>query len=390
MLDVNTYRMSESLAKNCIPNWRIAQTHNVDLFQSVGFPVRIGTLQETAQLIDTMQENRFDIYMRELGGLTEGETRDFVSACRRVVEFQLTAFPLRRPVLPLSTMLSSYALYRKIRGYRGDVGSVLEVGPGCGYLSFFLERDQSLKNYSQIEACESFYILQSMIDQFCFGPAFVENAIPPNDRIACDYFLGKRGEDIEIPVQFAERPVPAICAHYPWWRIGELVRQNAQFDIVTSNANLLEFRADALGDYLELFRQVLKPDGILLVQCTGFTAHGSLDDLLHKVYGKGFATVMFFEAQQPIKFSKLSSNGLLGRLDRRWQEPRTFATNNGVFVKEGHPIWQRYYSASVASKHFVGSEGFLGEMFFRAEAGAKVLTKDDIAEEVRKSFGRSA
>src|SRR6266536_2891276 len=116
MLDPNTYRSSERLAKARMSTWRFAQTHNLDHFEKVGFPVRVDSFQEIGPLLDSMQENRFDKYMRELGGLT-GQEYDLVSeACRQAVLFQLAYFPSRQPVLPASTLMANFCLYKKLLG----------------------------------------------------------------------------------------------------------------------------------------------------------------------------------------------------------------------------------------------------------------------------------
>src|SRR5690242_7991242 len=116
MLDPQTYRASEHLAKTFLPSWRIAQVHNLDVFEKVGFPVRISTIRELGQIIDTMQEHRFERYMAELGGLTSEEYQLVVQCCIDLVWFQLTYLPHRQPLLPVSTILSAFAIYKKLKG----------------------------------------------------------------------------------------------------------------------------------------------------------------------------------------------------------------------------------------------------------------------------------
>jgi len=41
MLEISDYRLGEQLGRSTISNWRIAETHLVDHFIRVGFPVRI-------------------------------------------------------------------------------------------------------------------------------------------------------------------------------------------------------------------------------------------------------------------------------------------------------------------------------------------------------------
>jgi len=161
MLEISDYRLGEQLGRSTISNWRIAETHLVDHFIRVGFPVRIESRHEVGQLLDTMQEKRFEQFMTELGGLSAAEADSLTDALVSSVKFQMAHLPRRNPCVPFSTMLSSLTLYKKIVGIKPDVESVLEVGPGCGYLSYFLAGHESVRNYSQVEACESFYILQS-------------------------------------------------------------------------------------------------------------------------------------------------------------------------------------------------------------------------------------
>src|SRR5262249_39684371 len=160
--------------RSVIASWWLAETHIVDHFARVGFPVRIDSPHEVGQLLDTMQEHRFERFLKELGGLSAEDADKYIAALTDAVRFQLTHLQKRRALVPFSTMLSALTLYKKIAGFKPDVEAVLEVGPGCGYLSFFLSRHPSLKRYDQAEACESFYVLQSMINTFLFGHEFRE------------------------------------------------------------------------------------------------------------------------------------------------------------------------------------------------------------------------
>src|SRR5262245_56401113 len=164
MLEISDYRLGEQFGKSTISNWRIAETHLVDHFIRVGFPVRIESRHEVGQLLDTMQEKRFERFMTELGGLTTADADSLTDALVSSVKFQMANLPRRKPCVPFSTMISSLTLYKKIVGFKPGVHSVLEVGPGCGYLSYFLAAHGTLRDYSQVEACESFYILQSMVN----------------------------------------------------------------------------------------------------------------------------------------------------------------------------------------------------------------------------------
>ena len=368
MLDPTTYRASEQLAKSLIPSWRVAQIHNLDHFERAGFPVRISSIRELGQIVDTMQENRFKAYMEELGGLSKSEFSLVTSACADAVRLQLTFLPHRPAVLPISTVLSAFALYSKLCGVQRNFRSLLEIGPGCGYLSFFLRRHASLENYSQIEACESFYLLQNLVNVFCFGPRFDERALPSAETPAVDCFMSPR-VDMEVSPRIDVSQLRPKCFHYSWWRIGEIVSQEIAYDIVTSNANLLEFNASALDDYLALMHRVLRPEGAFLVQCTGFSASGTVAQLLEKLYAKGFAPLMFVTEGAPTSAPQASKSGLLDRLASGDRDVTRFTTNNALFVKQGHPLFDKYYDRKNYQLQFVANEQLVKETFFTRPSG---------------------
>ena len=386
MLEPETYRISERLAKAQLPTWRLAQTHAVEHFEKTGFPVRVSSMGEVGQLLDTMQENRFDGYMGELGGLTENEYALLIRACRDVVLFQLTYFSNRRPTLPLSTLLSVFTLYRKFLAVDASFRSVIEIGPGCGYLPFFLRHHAALRNYSQIEACESFYLLQSLVDVHCFPARFEERALMPGDAAVLDYFSPAESRPAYTEISKAvrlnlKRP---LCTHYPWWRIGELVRRNETFQIATSNANLLEFSAPALDDYLTLLREILSPDGVFIVQCTGLAANGTLSSLIDLLWQKGFATLMFALAGKRIASpARSSSSGVVARLTGG-TGARVFPVNNCMFVRAGHPLFEKYRANR--STHIVANEALVNDVFFAEPAGRRMYGPDEFIVDTERSL----
>src|ERR1700722_17074103 len=102
MLDPFTYRSNEVLAKKDPALELRARAHVVEHFENIGFPVRINSIQEVGPILNTMQENRFNLYMQEMGGLTELEFDMFINACRRHMDFQRKFLPFRRVMAPLS------------------------------------------------------------------------------------------------------------------------------------------------------------------------------------------------------------------------------------------------------------------------------------------------
>jgi len=389
MLEPETYRIGEHLAKAQLPTWWVAQTHNVDHFERSGFPVRVSSLREVGQLLDTMQENRLETYMRELGGLSESEYALLIKVCRDTVLFQLTYFSNRQPILPLSTLLAVFTLYNKFRAVDPSFRSVLEIGPGCGYLSFFLRHHSALQSYSQIEACESFYLLQNLVNLHCFGPRFDERALIPRESPVLDYFspVETRPGHTEISRAVQLQLRRPLCSHYPWWRIGELVSRDEKFQIVTSNANLLEFNRTALDDYLALIQRILESTGVFIVQCTGFPASGTMESLIEKLWERGFATLMFALAGEPIAApGRVGPGSVLAHLRGEVSESRTFAVNNCLFVKAGHPLYQRYRDRANCHTHVVADEELIRGIFFSRPGGRRTYEAREFIEDTERSL----
>ncbi|MGD0074507.1 MAG: hypothetical protein ABSD31_09210 [Candidatus Binataceae bacterium] len=364
MLDPQTYRTHEQIAKSLTPSWRISQVHNLDHFERTGFPVRLSTIRELGQIIDTMQENRFAPYMQELRGLSSSEFKLILESCKDAVVFQLTYLPHRPPVLPISTLLSMFALYNKIQGAKPGFRSVLEIGPGCGYLSFFLRHHRPLANYSQIEACESFYILQNWVNLFSFGHRHDERVLASLAANDVAYFA-KAHSHLEFSPTLRTQSISPLCTHYPWWRFREIIDREITFDVVTSNANLLEFSAQALDDYLEVIRFCLKTNGVFVVQCTGLDVNGTEEQLLEKLHRAGFAPLIFAIQSTPIKLNTAANHlRSLDSLRTGEHDSISFVTNNAAFVKRGHQLFQKYCDHKNFQRNFVASEQIVKSMYF--------------------------
>lgn len=348
MLEISDYRLGEQLGRSTISNWRIAEAHLVDHFIRVGFPVRIESRHEVGQLLDTMQENRSERFMTELGGLTAAEADSLTDALVSSVKFQIAHLPRRNPCVPFSTMISSLVLYKKIVGIKPDVESVLEVGPGCGYLSHFLAAHETLKDYSQVEACESFYVLQSMVNSYLFRHGFCDLAV----TAAADRALHIH-RDLERPVVLVDEEIPAYrCFHYPWWTLGMLHEGIGKYDVVTANANLNEFTRNALYEYLTIFWRAMKDDGVFLIQCTGYPAHGSTEDLMEVLHKFGFASLFCGMADENVRPDMVVTDKYRSLGFHR----KKFALNNLILVKKGHP----HYEANIGLKNY--SHGFASEL----------------------------
>src|SRR3954470_5247091 len=116
MIDAAAYRANETSAKRAIADWRLSNINDPYVFQNQGFPVRADSFLDLAQILDTMQEGRFDYYIKELGGFTEDDTDVFVNACLDYINFYTSLFQRERVVVPLSTLIAHFVAYKKLLG----------------------------------------------------------------------------------------------------------------------------------------------------------------------------------------------------------------------------------------------------------------------------------
>jgi hypothetical protein len=347
VLDPVAYRTNETSAKRAIADWRLSNINDPYIFQNQGFPVRTDSFLDLAQILDTMQEGRFDYYMKELGGFTEEDTGTFLTVCLDYIDFYRRTFQRDRVIVPLSTLISHFVIYKKLLGYKPRFKNLLEIGPGCGYLSFFLRDHETLVDYTQIESTESFYLLQSHINSHVFGSRFAEHALSRqafNDHGAYHPKLKWHN-----PFHYEEQKVinveyTPVCNHYPWWRIGEVA--NRRYDIVTCNANLNEFSREALFQYLSLIRDVLADDGAVIAQCLG-GGKPTYDSVFADMKSAGFVPV-----------GLVQTDNLPGRI---------FVVSNGIFVGEKHPLYTAYANATPQFPMLDRSLGFVNRMYFQNE-----------------------
>lgn len=349
-MDIGSYQLNERLASAALPSWRLKALHSPHVFVNAGFPVRVQSTDELVGLLDTMQEGLFDAFIRELGGLDETDLEAFVDALTEYCLFFRINFPGRRVPLPLSTMIAHFTLARKLRGIGGP-HRILEIGPGCGYLSFFLRHWTDLESYSQIETTESFYLLQNLVNKHVFRHRFQEHAQASLEGQAASFVTEAQaaGPHTEISPRLS-LDLPPVCRHYPWWRIGEVAEQ--RFSVVTTNATLNEFSEEALAQYVWLIDRCLMKDGCLLVQCYG-GGPGSLETIFRKLFGIRLAPVV----------GVLTGETMVGE--------QFMAKSNLLFVREGHPLFSKYLKGNLTFPLFEPDEPLVRAIYMPDSAGPR-------------------
>lgn len=388
MLDITTYRQQESQARQTLAAWQLAQRHNLDQFESDGFPVRLGCLPETYMLLDTMHEGRLTAVQEELGGLGTEDLALLVGAAADLTRFQLACYPGRPLRMPLDTLASMLLAYRKIVGLKPGFRSLLEVGPGCGYLACLLRHHSPLANYSLTEACESFYLLQHHLNRFLFAEDFRQELFSGLAPSAVHAVLEKR---LEGSTQgYAVKHAPKV-RQYPWWRLGDLASSGQTFEVIVSNANLVEFRREALLDYLDLFRKVLDPQGVVFAQCIGFEVpERDRHYLFDSLFRAGFAPLLIAFGSQPK--ARASWDGFMDGACAFIAEddPRRFCLDNLVLVREGHPMFKAAYGRHNYRLKYVHDVQALAPLFAPPAAGAKIYARDELVCTILKRVEQGA
>ena len=379
-MDAASYRLSETLAKRGMRSLRQTGIHAPEYFETTGFLTRVESMEDLVALLDVMHDNRFGDFVAELGGLTDADIAALLDAFADYARFFLAHFRSSEIPMPLSGMLSQYAIALKLRGFP-ERKTVLEIGPGSGLLSFFLANDPGIERYDQVEATESFYLLQNLMNRHVYGHRFVDHA-QFDTRSAglggIDFdALQEKHKNIlpnyEQPTSLTVERNPR-AEHFPWWRLEDVAAR--RYDVVTSNANLTEFSETALRYYAGLFATVLKPTGVFLAQCPGGGKIGG-DTAIRALLDVGLRPVVI-------------AARYIGRNPKHpaaLPEGKQLVTANLVFVPPGHPLYERASNGDQKLPIFDADDPLTRGIFgYEREAGTVVSRSDllsAIAERLR-------
>lgn len=383
MIDINYYRAYENKAKDNLSSWIFSQKYNLDIFEKVGFPVRLTNIQQTRQIFDTMQENRFTKFMNEIAGLTDDELEMFIASSIKSIEFQSEFFPKKDSFIPFDSLMNTFVTFKKINAFKPYCKRIFEIGPGSGSFSFHLENFNYLEEYSYTDACESFYMLQNNINFFLFKNLFTQHVLEDNTP---EYFIDKNnknylqgGFEKRFYVNNKTKDSNIICNAYPWWKLGRFNESEEKYDVITSNANLNEFNEGALNDYLTIINNKLNDDGIVFAHCTG-SVHGghNIQYLFNKLYANKFAIICMLRGDN--SYTCPESNVYINKL---------FTLDNLIFVGEKHPLFSKYYKpydVSITSRIYPQEEFIISALFpLHSEIQKKrIYTKEEIYEMIKQ------
>jgi hypothetical protein len=237
MLDVETYDAAERAAAGKFAN-RILQAFYPEMFATLGYPVRVDRVNQLWRYIDVMQETRTHYNVEVLlQGLTTEEFELFKRVTRIVDEHAGKHFGMRAHAT--AALTRAIHVLRLIKIATGsERPTVLEVGPGCGYLAMLLV----MEGYPYIgtDVVQAFYLYQSHMLSY----------VAENVRE-----LAAEDGDVLTVAQ----PQPGTAIHIPWWKWITLTPQEVELSagIMTSNHVLCEMHPSSLAYLAMLGHRIL-------------------------------------------------------------------------------------------------------------------------------------
>ena len=291
MIDLSDYEMAERAAKQNVRDWRTIVGMSPLFWDGGAFPIRVESLREIPLVIDALNTKDGARVIRELGGLDAADIDGLADLTQDFLKMWKTVWCRRPLFLPLSRLIYTWAIYRKIIGL-GTVSTILEIGPGDNYLGFLVAKDPSISHFGQIEVTQSLYILQSLIGSFAFQSGHRD--------FVCDTSEGD-------PWTISDAPVPPFSPRirlaageerhrlYPWWQTPQAFERS--YDLVMSNENLNEMTLDAFRFFTRNILRSLKPTGYLLMCGMGKTLGADVfNERWEILLGQGFRVLLAEQA----------------------------------------------------------------------------------------------
>lgn len=196
LLDVGAYDAAEVTASEQFPN-RIVQAFHPEMFQTLGYPMRVTRADQLWRYIDVMHETRTHFNMEVLlKGLTAEEFELYKRVVKIVDAYTTSQFGMRAH--PTPALLRAIHALRLIKIVTGNARPpVLEVGPGCGYLAMLL----IMEGYPYIgtDVAQAFYLYQNRMLSLV---ATELRELATED-----------GDILTVP-----QPKPGTAIHIPWWK----------------------------------------------------------------------------------------------------------------------------------------------------------------------------
>jgi hypothetical protein len=176
------YGAAEQAGRAKVPNLAI-QAFSLEVFQAIGYPHRISSSRELWRYHDVMQDGRLEQNLGLLGSAMDGEVDLVQRAADAIVDFSFSVFGFASAGKDmLSRAVYQYSLLASVLDGVPRPWTILEVGPGCGYLGVLL--GLAGHRYIALEASQAFWVHQSALLQHVFGEEYSDGLVEDRRRIS--------------------------------------------------------------------------------------------------------------------------------------------------------------------------------------------------------------
>lgn len=242
-----------------MPNAAIA-AFSPEVFTNIGYPHRIESSRELWRYHDVMQDGRLSGNLRLLGSRADEFVELIRSAAERIIDFSKTYFGVVNAGTDmLSRAVLQYVLLSLQLQSVQKPWTILEVGPGSGYLGILLGLDGH--RYLALEASQAFWIYQSSLFSHVFGDAYFSGLGPArNSRLR----------------------------HIPWWEFCYEGYQLPSLSACTANHMLAEMNSSALT---HLMRKIATSQTItfpIVAEDLGLCRYNEEHETLKRITKAGF------------------------------------------------------------------------------------------------------
>ena len=276
-IGVLDYDWAERVATREISNEAIRAFRPV-AFERVGYPIRVTEEQELIRYVDVFHElDDPKLYLEE-NQYSADEAEIIADIGDRVADYTKKAFG--QPTRPWMGPVCALNMARVVSELGRLAGkkqlTVLEIGPGSGYLSALLLKMGH--RYLGTDATQSLYLWQNrLLSLLTDKDDFLETA-------------GLR----EFPASASH-----VATHLPWWQLSEMFRNNTvKADVIICDHAVGELHRFALTYVLRLAKDMMadSPVGLFLYDGHGEPHVNSPDDVrlvaeslgMHRVSEKQF------------------------------------------------------------------------------------------------------
>jgi len=297
VLNVHSYNTAENDAISSFGN-RIIEANSPVTFQLSGYPSSVSSDDQLWRFVDAMHElGEKKTYEHDLNGLTIQEFILFKKISKAI--FNITKEQYGKPILPKGALLKAFVALRYIRSISSpEETTILEIGPGSGYLGALLALDGY--RYIATDIAQGFYIHQSIFWEYLFGENLIELALVQQNLDEIN--------EIEH----------GTVLHIPWWKYSTDCPEkiNLPVNFVVSNHAMCEMHRSAFGYNLNIAHGWLsrsKTPKFFIVEGGGADRVRRYDEMCYGFEKAGFTSVakhsaaeIFTPAKYTDSFSKVA------------------------------------------------------------------------------------